>query len=86
MVHIKLVNALQAKIGLAAEAVKFTEDAFSELVGAEKLENAKKSLIERLNGYGVGVTENKADTLIRSAYQTINATIMRDTGMVTAKD
>jgi hypothetical protein len=66
----KLVNALQAKSGLAADAVKFAEDAFTELGGAEKLENAKKNLIGRLNQYGIGVTEDEADVLVRAAYQT----------------
>ena len=69
----KLVNALQAKSGLAADAVKFAEDAFTELGGAEKLENAKKNLIGRLNQYGIGVTEDEADSLVRSAYQTVKS-------------
>lgn len=64
----KLESTLHAKNALAQDAVKFAEDAFAELGGAEKLENAKKSLIERLNGYGIGVTEDEADTLVRAAF------------------
>ena len=71
----KIVSGLQAKSVLAQDAVKFAEDAFTELGGAEKLENAKKNLIGRLNQYGIGVTEDEADSLIRSAYQTIKKTL-----------
>jgi hypothetical protein len=67
----KIVGGLQAKSVLAQDAVKFAEDAFTELGGAEKLENAKKDLVSRLNQYGIGVTEDEADSLIRAAFQTV---------------
>jgi hypothetical protein len=81
----KIVGDLQAKSVLAQDAVKFAEDAFTEFGGAEKLENAKKNLIGRLNHYGIGVTEDEADSLIRATYQSIKATISVNTEAVTAK-
>lgn len=81
----KIVGGLQAKSVLAQDAVKFAEDAFTELGGSEKLENAKKNLIGRLNQYGIGVTEDEADTLVRSAYQYLQAAIHADTGVVTTQ-
>jgi hypothetical protein len=67
----KLAGVLNTKSVLAQDAVKFAEDAFTELHGAEKLENAKKNLIGRLNQYGIAVTEDEADTLVRAAYQSV---------------
>lgn len=69
----KLESILGTKSVLAQDAVKFAEDAFTELGGAEKLENAKQNLIGRLNQYGIGVTENEADTSVRSAYQSVKS-------------
>lgn len=69
----KIINTLQTKSHLATEAVKFAEDAFTALGGSQKLENAKANLISRLNSCGVPVTTNEADTLIRSAYQTVKS-------------
>jgi hypothetical protein len=51
--------------------VKFAEDAFKELGGAEKLQIAIENLVGRLNGCGVSVTADEADTLIRAAFQTL---------------
>jgi phosphoenolpyruvate carboxylase len=78
----KIVNDLQAKSCLAADAVKFAEDAFTELGGAEKLENAKKDLISRLNQYGISVTEDESDTLVRAAYQIAKAALSADVAKV----
>jgi hypothetical protein len=50
--------------------VKFVEDAYTELCGPQKLENAKTNLIGRLNSCGIPVTEDETDILIRAAYQT----------------
>ena len=69
----KIIGGLQAKGVLAQDAVKFAEDAFAELGGAEKLENAKKNLIGRLNQYDITVTEDEADTLVRAAFQTVKS-------------
>ena len=74
----KIANIVGAKGVLAQDAVKFAEDAFAELGGAEKLENAKKNLIGRLNQYGIGVTEDEADTLIRSAFQSVKTAVSAD--------
>ncbi len=65
----KIINTLQTKSHLASEAVLFAEDAFNELGGPQKLESAKTNLIGRLNGCGVPITADEADTLIRAAYQ-----------------
>lgn len=81
----KLSSVLSTKSVLAQDAVRFAEDAFTELHGAEKLENAKKNLIGRLNQYGIAVTEDEADSLARAAYQTIKAAIPANTGTVTAQ-
>lgn len=67
----KVIFTLQTKSHLASEAVKFVEDAFKELGGEQKLENAITNLIGRLNGCGVPVTVDEADSLIRAAYQTV---------------
>jgi hypothetical protein len=74
----KLADVLSTKNVLAQDAVKFVEDAFTELHGAEKLENAKMNLIGRLNQYGIAVTEDEADTLVRSSYQTIKSSLGDD--------
>jgi hypothetical protein len=66
----KIISTLQAKSQLANEAVLFVEDAFKELGGSEKLENAKANLIGRLNGCGIPITDSETDTLLRAAYQT----------------
>jgi hypothetical protein len=67
----RIANVVGAKGVLAQDAVKYAEDAFAELGGNEKLENAKKNLIGRLNQYGIGVTEDEADTLVRAAFQSV---------------
>jgi hypothetical protein len=69
----KIINTLQTKSHLASEAVMFAEDAFTELGGPQKLENAKTNLIGRLNGCGIPVTADEADTLIRAAYQAVRS-------------
>jgi hypothetical protein len=74
----KIINTLQTKSHLASEAVFFVEDAFTQLGGPQKLESAKLNLISRLNGCGVPITEDEADTLIRSAYQTAKTTLSND--------
>jgi hypothetical protein len=66
----KIINTLQTKSQLATEAVLFAEDVFAEFDGPAKLGSAKLNLIGRLNGCGVPVTEEEADTLLRAAYQT----------------
>jgi hypothetical protein len=74
----KLASILNTKSVLAQDAVKFAEDAFTELGGSEKLENAKKNLIARLNQYGIGVTEDEADTFVRAAYQATKEATLHD--------
>jgi hypothetical protein len=71
----KIINTLQTKSHLASEAVLFVEDAFNELGGPQKLESAKTNLIGRLNGCGVPITSDEADTLIRAAYQSAKSTL-----------
>lgn len=75
----KLASVINTKNVLAQDAVKFVEDAFAELHGAEKLESAKKNLIGRLNQYGIAVTEDEADTLIRSAFQSVKDRFVSET-------
>jgi len=53
--------------------VRFAEDAYTELDGSQKLENANKNLICRLNSCGHPVTVDEADSLIRAAYQTVKS-------------
>lgn len=69
----KITSTLQTKSHLASEAVKFVEDAFTKLGGEQKLENAITNLIGRLNGCGVPVTADEAESLIRAAYQTVKS-------------
>jgi len=69
----KIINTLQTKSHLATDAVLFAEDAFAALGGPAKLESAKTNLIGRLNGCGVPVTAEEADTLIRAAFQTVKS-------------
>jgi hypothetical protein len=79
----KIISTLQTKSHLASEAVLFAEDAFKELGGPAKLQEAQSNLINRLNGIGVPITLEESDTLVRAAYQTAKTALVSNVAKAT---
>lgn len=80
----KITSLLQSKSHIASEAVLFAEDAYKELGGPQKYDNAKLNLVQRLNTWRVPITADEADTLISAAYQTLKASLNENVGRITS--
>lgn len=64
----RVEKEIQQKQGLAYDAVRFAEDAFAKYHGETKLKHAIGWFTQQADHYGLNVTEQQAEGLVRSAY------------------
>jgi LL-H family phage holin len=67
----KIEQELRLKQGLAYDAVKFVEQAYVDLHGKDKLEQAVNWVCDRLHEKGIEINEDEIEGLVESALRGI---------------
>lgn len=74
----KIEQELKQKKGLAYDAVRFAEDAFSKVSGETKFKHAAQWMSNQAKALGLSITESEVEGLIKSAYADLTGAFTKD--------